>query len=49
VRGVVFYYACGMLAYTSRADVRAAIERGEAILGGFAGDRWTRLASDSFG
>ena len=49
VRGVVFYYACGMLAYTNRADVRTAIERGEAILGGFAGDRWTRLASDSFG
>jgi len=49
VRGVVFYYACGMLAYTNRADVRGVIERGEAILGGFAGDRWTRLASDKFG
>jgi hypothetical protein len=49
VRGVVFYYACGMLAYTNRPDVRSAIERGEALLGGFAGDRWTRLASDSFG
>jgi hypothetical protein len=49
VRGVVFYYACGMLAYTNRPDVRAVIERGEALLGGFAGDRWTRLASDRFG
>ena len=49
VRGVVFYYAGGMLAYTNRPDVRAAILGGEALLGGFAGDRWTRLASDSFG
>jgi hypothetical protein len=49
VRGVVFYYAGGMLVYTKRPDVRSAIERGEALLGGFAGDRWTRLASDSFG
>ena len=49
VRGVVFYYKCGMLVYTNRTDIREAIERGEAILGGFAGDRWTRLASDTFG
>ena len=49
VRGVVFYYAGGMLVYTNRPDVRSAIERGEALLGGFAGDRWTRLASDKFG
>ena len=49
VRGMVFYYAGGMLAYTNRPDVRSAIQRGEALLGGFAGDRWTRLASDSFG
>ena len=49
VRGVVFYYAGGMLVYTNRPDVRSVIERGEAILGGFAGDRWTRLASDNFG
>ncbi len=49
VRGVVFHYACGMLVYTNRPDVRSAIERGEALLGGFAGDRWTRLASDAFG
>lgn len=49
VRGVVFYYNCGMLVYTDRTDIRDAIKRGEAILGGFAGDRWTRLASDTFG
>jgi hypothetical protein len=49
VRGVVFYYAGGMLVYTNRPDVRSVIERGEAILGGFAGDRWTRLATDNFG
>ena len=48
-RGVFFYYAGGTLAYSNRADVRRAIENGDAFLGGFAGDRWTRLASDSFG
>jgi hypothetical protein len=49
VRGVFFYYAGGVMAYSNRADIRQAIESGEAFLGGFAGDRWTRLASDVFG
>ena len=49
VRGVFFYYAGGMLAYSNRPDIRRAIESGEAMLGGFAGDRWTQLASDNFG
>ena len=49
VRGVFFYYAGGVLAYSNRPDIRRAIDAGEALLGGFAGDRWTRLASDSFG
>ncbi len=48
VRGVFFYYAGGMLMYSSRPDVRRAIENGEAMLGGLAGDRWTQLASDKF-
>jgi hypothetical protein len=49
VRGVFFYYAGGMLMYSNRPEIRQAIESGEAYLGGFAGDRWTQLASDSFG
>ncbi len=44
-----FYYAGGLLAFSDRPDVRQAVENGEAFLGGFAGDRWTELASDSFG
>jgi hypothetical protein len=49
VKGVFFYYAYGTMIYSNRPDIRHAIETGEAFLGGFAGDRWTRLASDKFG
>jgi hypothetical protein len=49
VRGVFFYYAYGTMTYSNRPDIRRAIETGDALLGGFAGDRWTRLASDKFG
>jgi hypothetical protein len=49
VRGVFFYYAGGMLMYSRNPELRRAVESGEAFLGGFAGDRWTQLASDSFG
>jgi hypothetical protein len=49
LRGMFFYYAGGMLAYSRNPEVKRAIESGEAFLGGFAGDRWTRFASDSFG
>jgi hypothetical protein len=49
VRGVFFYYAHGTMTYSNRPDIRRAIEMGDAFLGGFAGDRWTRLASDKFG
>ena len=48
-RGVFFYYAGGSLLYSKREDVKRAVESGQALLGGFAGDRWTELASDSFG
>ncbi len=48
-RGVFFYYAGGSLIYSNRQDIRRAAECGEALLGGFAGDRWTELASDNFG
>ena len=48
-RGAFFYYACGTMAFAKRPEVRDAVEAGEALLGGFAGDRWTRLASDTFG
>jgi hypothetical protein len=46
---VFFYYAGGTLMFTNRPDIRRAVEAGEALLGGFAGDRWTELASDKFG
>ena len=48
VRGVFMYYAGGMLLYSKRPEIRRAVECGEAMLGGFAGDRWTELASDTF-
>jgi hypothetical protein len=48
-RGVLFYYAGGSLLYSNREDVRRAVAGGGALLGGFAGDRWTELASDAFG
>jgi hypothetical protein len=48
-RGVFFYYAGGLMTFTRRPEIRRAIESGDAFLGGFAGDRWTRLASDTFG
>jgi hypothetical protein len=49
VKGVFFYYAHGTMVYSNRPDIRRAIEGDQAFLGGFAGDRWTRLASDKFG
>ena len=49
VRGVFFYYAGGTLVYSRRPEIQRGVEAGEAFLGGFAGDRWTRLASDAFG
>ena len=48
-RGVFCYYAHGTLTYSNRPEIRQAIEAGESFLGGFAGDRWTRLGSDVFG
>jgi hypothetical protein len=49
IRGMFFYYAAATMAYSNRADVLSAVENGEAFVGGFAGDRWTRLATDEFG
>jgi hypothetical protein len=49
IRGMFFYYAAATLAYSNRNDVLSAVENGEAFVGGFAGDRWTRLGTDEFG
>jgi hypothetical protein len=49
IRGMFFYYAAATMVYSNRADVLSAVENGEAFVGGFAGDRWTRLATDEFG
>ena len=48
VRGAFFYYASGVMFYSKRPDIRQAIESGQALLGGFAGDRWSDLASEKF-
>ena len=47
--GMFLYYAGGAMVSSQRADVLEAIERGDAFIGGFAGDRWTRLGTDTFG
>ena len=46
-----FYYAAANTIglFRNRPDVLSAVENGEAFVGGFAGDRWTRLATDEFG
>jgi hypothetical protein len=49
IRGMFFYHAAATTAYSNRADVLSAVENGEAFVGGFAGDRWTRLGNDEFG
>jgi hypothetical protein len=49
IRGMFFYYAAATMAYSNRADILSAVEDGEAFVGGFAGDRWTRLGTDEFG
>jgi hypothetical protein len=47
--GMFFYYAGGLMIYSSRADVRERIESDDLFVGGLAGDRWTRLSTDQFG
>jgi hypothetical protein len=49
IRGMFFYYAAATMVHSNRADVLGAVEDGAAFIGGFAGDRWTRLATDEFG
>jgi hypothetical protein len=49
IRGMFFYYAAATMVHSNRADVLSAVEDGAAFIGGFAGDRWTRLATDEFG
>lgn len=49
IRGMFFYYAAATMVYSNRADVQSAVEDGAAFVGGFAGDRWTRLGTDEFG
>jgi hypothetical protein len=49
IRGMFFYYAAATMVHSNRADVLSAVENGEAFVGGFAGDRWTRLGTDEFG
>jgi len=46
--GLFFYYTGGTMVYSNRADVLSAVEDRGAFIGGFAGDRWTRLATDDF-
>ena len=47
--GLFFYYAGGIMIYSRHADVTARIDADDLFVGGLAGDRWTRLATDQFG
>ena len=47
--GMFLYNAGGLMVYSNRADVAERIANGELFVGGLAGDRWTRLATDQFG
>ena len=48
-RGVFFYYAGGTALFSKNANVLRAVRDRSTFLGGFAGDQWTRLATDEFG
>jgi hypothetical protein len=48
VPGMFFYYGGGTMVYSHHADVNAALDEGAAFVGGFAGDRWSRLGTDRF-
>jgi hypothetical protein len=50
IPGLLFYYGgSGTMLWTKRPDVIQAVQEKSIFLGGFAGDRWTRLANDQFG
>lgn len=45
---ILYRHIGATLVHTDRADVLAAIEADDMLIGGLAGDRWTRLISDRF-
>ncbi len=47
--GMFLYNAGGVMIFSHRADVAECIAKDELFVGGLAGDRWTRLATDRFG
>ncbi len=47
--GLVFRYAGGTLVRSTNPMIRQALCERDILVGGLAGDRWTRLSSDTFG
>ncbi|SFI49299.1 hypothetical protein SAMN05216304_1021000 [Bosea sp. OK403] len=47
--GLFFYYAGGTMVRSANKDVIQAVRDNRALIGGLAGDRWTRLGTDEFG
>jgi hypothetical protein len=46
--GLLFRHNAAMMTRTRDPEVAAALASGDAFLGGFAGESWTRLISDAF-
>jgi hypothetical protein len=46
--GVLFRHNAAMMTRTRDPEVAAALAAGDAFLGGFVGESWTRLISDAF-
>lgn len=47
--GLIFRYGGAAMVRSGREDVMAALRAGDILIGGLAGDRWTRLSADPFG
>lgn len=48
-RGLLFFYGGGTMVRSRREEVLRAVREDKALIGGLAGDRWTRLGTDPFG
>jgi len=47
--GLTFQYAGGTAIRSTRKEVMDAVRSSDVLIGGLAGDRWTRLSADRFG
>lgn len=46
--GIIFYYTGGSMARSRHDDVIREIDSNQMVVGGLAGDRWTRLSNGEF-